>query len=54
MRDASGAFRIVYVASFAAAVYVLHAFAKKTQRTSPRDLALAKSRFGDLKRGEAL
>jgi len=51
VRDVTGAFRVVYVATFAEAVYVLHAFAKKTQRTSPRDLTLARSRFKDLKRG---
>ncbi len=53
VRDVSGAFRVVYVATFAEAVYVLHAFAKKTQRTAPRDLALAESRFRALKRGGA-
>lgn len=42
---------MIYVATFAEAVYVLHAFAKKTQRTSPRDLALAQSRLRDLKHG---
>ncbi|MBI4275353.1 MAG: type II toxin-antitoxin system RelE/ParE family toxin [Rhizobiales bacterium] len=51
VRDAHGAFRVVYVATFAEAVYVLHAFAKKTQRTSLRDLALAQSRLRELKRG---
>ncbi|MGE3869792.1 MAG: type II toxin-antitoxin system RelE/ParE family toxin [Pseudorhodoplanes sp.] len=51
VREASGAFRVIYVATFAEAIYVLHAFSKKTQRTSPRDLALAQSRFADLKRG---
>jgi phage-related protein len=51
VRDVTGAFRVVYVATFVEAVYVLHAFAKKAQRTSPRDLALARSRFKDLKRG---
>ncbi len=49
VRDATGAYRVVYVASFAEAIYVLHAFQKKTQRTSPRDTALAQSRFRDLK-----
>jgi phage-related protein len=49
VRDATGAYRVVYVASFAEAIYVLHAFQKKTQRTSPRDMALAQSRFRDLK-----
>lgn len=48
IRDASGAFRILYVAKFADAVYVLHCFQKKTQKTSKPDLALAESRYRDL------
>ena len=52
IRDASGAYRVVYVASFAEAVYVLHVFAKKTQRTAQRDLDLAKARLKEFKRGE--
>ena len=36
-----GAFRMRYVAKFAEAVYVLHVFLKKTQRTSELDLAVA-------------
>ena len=51
VRDVSGAFRVVYVAMFAEAVYVLHAFQKKTQHTALRDLSLAKSRFRELKCG---
>jgi phage-related protein len=53
VRDATGAFRVIYVATFAEAVYVLHAFAKKTQRTSQRDLTLAQLRLRTLKRGGA-
>ena len=53
VRDGSGAFRVVYVATFVEAVYVLHAFAKKTQRTSQRDLALARARMRDLIRRQA-
>jgi phage-related protein len=34
VRDASGAFRIIYVAKFSDAVYVLHCFQKKTQQTA--------------------
>lgn len=52
-RDASGAYRVVYVATFAEAVYVLHAFRKKTQRTSARDLALARARLREFIRGAA-
>jgi len=48
IRDAASAFRVVYVAKFADAVYVLHCFQKKTQRTSKPDLDLAESRYRDL------
>jgi phage-related protein len=48
IRDASGAFRIIYVAKLADAVCVLHCFQKKTQKTSKADLSLAKSRYRDL------
>lgn len=51
VRDATGAFRIIYVASFAEAVFVLHAFQKKTQQTSMRDIALIQMRLKQLKRG---
>jgi phage-related protein len=50
VRDASGAYRLIYVATFRDAVYVLHCFVKKTQRTSARDLMLAASRFKELRR----
>lgn len=40
-----GAFRVFYVAKFAEAVYVLHAFQKKSQRTSPLDLDVGATRF---------
>jgi phage-related protein len=48
IRDASGAFRIIYVAKFADAVYVLHCFQKKTQKTSKPDVDLAESRYREL------
>ena len=38
--DASGAFRLLYVAKFPEAVYVLHCFQKKTQKTNQADLKL--------------
>jgi phage-related protein len=44
VRDASGAFRAMYVARFETAVYVLHAFQKKTQQTVKADIELAKIR----------
>ena len=48
IRDAAGAFRILYVAKFADAVYVLHCFQKKTAKTSKTDLDLAAKRYRDL------
>jgi phage-related protein len=45
VRDQSGAYRAIYVAKFAAAVYVLHAFHKKTQQTAKLDIELAKARY---------
>ena len=40
-----GAWRAIYVAKFANAVYVLHAFQKKTQKTSKGDIDLAAARY---------
>lgn len=48
IRDAAGAFRIIYVAKFTDAVYVLHCFQKKTEKTSKADLGLASKRYRDL------
>jgi phage-related protein len=45
VREATGAFRVIYVATFADAVYVLHAFQKKTQATQRRELELATLRL---------
>lgn len=45
VREAAGAFRVLYVANLADAVYVLHAFQKKTRATAKRDLDLAALRF---------
>lgn len=43
--DEAGTFRVVYVAKFEDAVYVLHCFQKKTQQTAQRDIELARKRF---------
>ena len=49
IRDAAGAFRVINIATVADAVYVLHAFQKKSQATSRRDLDVAVTRLKDLK-----
>ena len=43
-----GAYRLVYVAKVAEAIYVLHAFEKKTRKTAIPDIELARSRFREL------
>ncbi len=50
IRDIAGAFRVVYVAKFTNAIYVLHCFQKKTQKTNKTDLDLAESRYRELHR----
>jgi phage-related protein len=48
VRDESGAYRVFYVAKFEEAVYVLHVFEKRSQKTARTDLDLGKSRYADL------
>ena len=45
-----GTYRVVYIARFVDAVYVLHAFQKKAQRTTKKDIDIAATRFTDLTR----
>jgi phage-related protein len=45
VRECTGAFRVIYIATFADAVYVLHAFQKKMRQTTKRDLDFAASRL---------
>ena len=47
IREADGAFRVIYVAKFEAAIYVLHCF-QKTQKTNREDITLATRRYKDL------
>lgn len=50
IRDEAGAFRVIYVAKFDDAIYVLHCFQKKTEQTSKPDIDLAAKRYRVLKR----
>ncbi|AMV43626.1 type II toxin-antitoxin system RelE/ParE family toxin [Paraburkholderia caribensis] len=43
--EQQGAFRVMYVAKFVEAVYVLHCFNKKTQATSRHDREIAEARY---------
>lgn len=44
----AGAHRVFYVATRPEAIYVLHAFEKKTRKTSAHDLRIGRDRFGAL------
>lgn len=48
IRDVTGAFRVIYLATLEDAVYVLHCFQKKSKQTSNKDIQLARKRYKDL------
>jgi phage-related protein len=50
IRDAAGAFRVIYTVKFSDVVYVLHCFQKKTPKTRKADIDLAATRYRDLVR----
>jgi phage-related protein len=50
IRGRSGAFRVIYLAALPERVVVLHAFQKKTRRTSKQDIDLAAKRFRELRK----
>ena len=45
IRDTAGIYRVMYVAQFAEAIYVLHCFQKKTQATSKHHKDIAGARY---------
>lgn len=46
--EESGTYRVLYVAKLEEAVYVLHVFEKRSQKTPKVDIQLAKGRYADL------
>jgi phage-related protein len=48
VRNDGGAFRVIYVGKLEDAIYVLHCFQKKSQRTSKADIELATRRYKQL------
>ena len=48
LKDAAGIYRMIYTAKIGDTIYVLHAFQKKTQKTSQHDIELAKTRYKKL------
>ena len=51
VRDETGIYRTIYSARLTDAVYVLHAFQKKTQTTPKSDIDIAKQRYAELMKG---
>jgi phage-related protein len=49
VRESSGAFRCIYLATRPEGIYVLHCFQKKTRKTSQHDLDVAEKRFKSIK-----
>lgn len=45
IREMSGAYRVIYLATLRDAVLVLHAFQKKSQATPTKDIDLAATRL---------
>ncbi len=50
--DEAGTWRVIYTARMGEAVYVLHAFGKKSQATPKRDIQLAAQRYAQLIRDD--
>lgn len=50
IRDERGTYRVFYVVKFEEAVYVLHVFEKRSQKTARADLELGQGRYADLLR----
>jgi len=52
IREAAGAFRMIYLAKLEDAVHVLHCFQKKTGKTATSDIELARNRYKELMRSK--
>ena len=50
---AEASYRVLYVAKFSEAVYVLHAFVKKTPKTSKKDIDLSIDRYKALSKARS-
>jgi phage-related protein len=48
--DDAGTWRVIYLTRLADAVYILHAFQKKTRTTAKRDIDIARQRLAQLRK----
>ncbi|MEE8321572.1 MAG: type II toxin-antitoxin system RelE/ParE family toxin [Gammaproteobacteria bacterium] len=51
MKVDTNQYRTLYIATYAEAIYVLHCFIIKTQRTNKQDIEIAKARLKTVKEG---
>jgi len=49
VRDRSGVYRVFYYTKLGDSVLIFHAFAKKTQKTPPQEIALAQKRLKEMR-----
>lgn len=45
IKDSTGIYRVIYVAKFDEAIYILHCFQKKTEATTKHDKDIAEARY---------
>lgn len=50
VREEGSAFRVIYVSKFEDAVFVLHCFHKKTQKTASIDIEIARMRYNEIRK----
>ncbi|MDQ6653012.1 MAG: type II toxin-antitoxin system RelE/ParE family toxin [Acidobacteriota bacterium] len=48
IRDREGAYRVFYFTRFAEAILIFHAFVKKTMKTPPSEIELARKRLKEM------
>lgn len=51
IKDSHGIFRVMYVAKFEEAIYVLHCFQKKSEATAKKDKDIAETRYRAIVQG---
>ena len=49
IRDAVGAYRVIYIATFADVIHVLHAFEKNSAKVPSSEIQIANTRWADFK-----
>jgi phage-related protein len=43
-------FRVIYIAKYPEAIYVLHAFSKKTPKTAVKDIEIARAAYAEVRK----